>query len=172
MKKLFSLLLLAALLFCCCSSALAEKHGLGIVTTINSSKNATADAAGVAQADTTVCSVILDDEGKILSIAFDVAQTKIAINDKGEITADLTDQVKTKKEMGDAYGMKEASAASGIGKEAYEQIEALENWCIGKTVEEAITKATAGDDADLLAGCTMHVDANMAALQKAADNAK
>lgn len=168
MKKLLSLLLAATLLLCC-SSALAEKHGLGIVTTITSSKDAAAGAEGVAQADTTVCSLILDDEGKILSVAFDVAQTKIAINDKGEITADMTAEIKTKKELGDAYGMK---AASGIGMEVYEQIEALELWCVGKTVEEAITKANAGDSADLLAGCTMHIDAYMAALQKAADNAK
>jgi len=39
-------------------------------------------------------------------------------------------------------------------------------------VEEAVAGANSGTDADLLAGCTIHVDAFMEALTKAAANAK
>ena len=53
---------------------------------------------------------------------------------------------------------------------------ALESWCIGKTVEEVLAtpldesgKAT---DADLVSGCTVHINAQLKALEKAAANAK
>ncbi len=169
MKKVLALVVTLILLSSLSAAALADTQGLGIVTSISSSKPATAEGDGVAQADTTVCFVTLDAEGKIVAVSFDVAQTKIAINAKGEITADMKAEIKTKKELGEAYGMKKASP---IGKEVDEQMAALEAWCIVKTVEEAVTKANAGDDADLLAGCTVHVDAYTAALTKAAANAK
>ncbi len=41
--------------------------------------------------------------------------------------------IKSKKDLGPDYGMVKASV---IGKEWFEQIEALENWMIGKTVAE------------------------------------
>ncbi|NLV58752.1 MAG: hypothetical protein GXY67_08260 [Clostridiales bacterium] len=168
MKKVLSMVLVVALLSLS-AVALAETHGLGISTSIASSKPATAEADGTAQADTTVCTVALDDEGKIIFIRFDVAQTKIAINAKGEITADVAAEIKTKREKDDEYGMRKASP---IGKEVDEQMDHLEAWCLGKTVEEAVAGANSGTDADLLAGCTIHVDAFMEALTKAAANAK
>ena len=79
MKKLLSLVLalmltLSVFVF---AAAEGEKHGLGIVTKIGSVAEATADKAGAAQVSTTVCSVILDAEGKIVSAIWDVQQTKI-----------------------------------------------------------------------------------------------
>ena len=81
--------------------------------------------------------------------------------------------------LGDGYGMK---AASGIGKEWFEQAEALEDWCVGKTVEEVVTMPTydkgdghhtqVPDDVDLKTGCTIDMGSFLGALQKAADNAK
>ena len=73
-------------------------------------------------------------------------------------------------------------AASGIGKEWFEQAEALEDWCVGKTVEEVVTMPTydkgdgrhtqVPDDVDLKTGCTIDMGSFLNALQKAADNAK
>lgn len=168
MKKLLSLVLVVALLSVS-ALALAETHGTAVITSIAKSKAATAEADGTAQVDSTFCAVALDDAGKIVALSFEAAQTKVGFNAKGELTADLTAEIKSKKELGADYGMKKASA---IGKEYDEQIAALEAWCIGKTVEEAVTKMGAGDDADLLAGCTMSVDGYSAALTKAAANAK
>lgn len=168
MKKVLSMVLVLALLSMS-AVALADTYGLGIFTSIGSSKDATAEANGTAQADTTVCAVALDAEGKIVAIHFDVAQTKIAVDDKGVVVADKAAEIKTKRELDDAYNMRPASP---IGLEVDEQMDALEAWCIGKTVEEAVTKANSGEDADLLVGCTIHVDAFMAALTKAAANAK
>ena len=62
------------------------------------------------------------------------------------------------------------------------QAEALEAWCIGKTVEEVVSMPTydkgdghhtqVPDDVDLKSGCTIDVGNFLQALQKAADNAK
>lgn len=169
MKKIIAAILVTTLFAAGGAVALAETSGLGVVTSIASSLHASADAAGVAQVDTTICSLVLDEAGIITAIHFDVAQTKVSFDNAGQLLSDPAEELKTKKELGEAYGMRGASA---IGKEVDEQMAFLEAWCIGKTVDEAITKANAGDDADLLAGCTIHVDAFTASLAKAAANAK
>ncbi len=174
MKKLLSLILIVAMLSTISVAALADTTGLGMVFYIygGHSKNATADADGAVEVDTTACAVTLGADGKITNISFDVAQGKGAFNAKGEITSAMDAALKTKKELGDDYGMRKASA---IGKEVNEQIAALEAWCIGKTVDEVVAKCiTEGDnaDADLIAGCTISVGDYVKALQAAAANAK
>ena len=47
---------------------------------------------------------------------------------------------------------------------------AFEAWCVGKTVEEVV--AGAADDVDLKAGCTVGIESQLVALQKAAAAAK
>ena len=115
----------------------------------------------------------------ITAVSFDIAQNKIGFDAAGALTSELTGEHPTKKELGDAYGMK---GATSIGKEWYEQAEALEAWCIGKTVEEVVSMPTydkgdghhtqVPDDVDLKSGCTIDVGNFLQALQKAADNAK
>ena len=172
MKKILALVLALSMVLCSVA-ALAEGYGLGVQTSIGSSKPASAEKDGTAQVDSTICALVVDDEGKIVSCLFDVAQTKVAFNAAGEITADMTAVIKSKQEKGDEYNMRPASP---IGKEWYEQMTALESWCIGKTVEEVLAtpldesgKAT---DADLVSGCTVHINAQLKALEKAAANAK
>lgn len=87
----------------------------------------------------------------------------------GEITADMSADVLSKQELGDAYGMK---PASGIGKEWFEQADALAAYCVGKTYDEvvaglAMDEAGHATDADLLTGCTMKVGGFVKALEKA-----
>ena len=67
-------------------------------------------------------------------------------------------------------------------EQGFEQVEALEDWCVGKTVEEVVTMPTydkgdghhtqVPDDVDLKTGCTIDAGSFLDALQKAADNAK
>ena len=159
----------AALMLSLSAGALAAS-GLGSVTTM-SGAGAKADKAGSVTVNTTMCELELDDAGKITSVSFDIAQNKVGF--------DATGAHPTKKELGDGYGMK---AASGIGKEWFEQAEALEDWCVGKTIEEVVTMPTydkgdghhtqVPDDVDLKTGCTIDVGSFLNALQKAADNAK
>lgn len=167
----------AALMLSLSAGALAAS-GLGSVTTM-SGAGAKADKTGSVTVNTTMCELELDDAGKITAVSFDIAQNKVGFDATGALTGELTGEHPTKKELGDGYGMK---AASGIGKEWFEQAEALEDWCVGKTVEEVVTMPTydkgdgrhtqVPDDVDLKTGCTIDVGSFLNALQKAADNAK
>ncbi len=168
MKKLLALVMAIAMLTIC-TAAMADTMGLGITYAISSyhSKNAAADADGVLEVDATSCAVVIDDAGKIVDVQFDVAQAKGTFNAAGEITCTMDAPIKTKVELADEYNMRPASP---IGKEIHEQIAALEDWCVGKTLEEVV--AGSADDADLKAGCTITISDYIAALTKAVANAQ
>lgn len=180
MKKTLSLIV-ALLLVVSLGSAMAEsavKHGLGMVTSIGSITEATAEKAGTAQVNTTVCSVELDADGRILAVIWDVQQTKISFGLDGKAVVPASETLLTKLEKGDAYGMRKAS---GIGKEWFEQIAAFADYCVGKTVEEVLAIETYQKDEnhkavpaveDLKASVTITVGDYLAALKKAAENAK
>ncbi len=179
MKKLLSLTLALVLVLSVFAIASAEgnKHGLGMVTKIGSIADATAEKAGAAQVNTTVCSVVLDAEGKIVSVIWDVQQTKIQFSLEGK-PVDLPEAPLTKLEKGEAYGMRKASE---IGKEWFEQIAAFGEYVTGKTVEEVLSIPVYERDAnhkevpeveELKASVTVTVGDYLASLKKAAENAK
>ena len=168
MKKIIALVL-ALVLTLGTTAALAAGYGLGVSTSIGSSKDATAEKDGTAQVDSTICAVVVDDEGKIVSCLFDCAQTKISYSAAGLITADKTAEIKTKHELKEAYNMKPASP---IGKEWNEQATALAEYCIGKTLAEVLANVTSDETGhcnaeDLKASVTMSVGAFLTALEKA-----
>ena len=156
------------------ATAKVVKTGMAIVSSASSSKAATAEKDGTAQVDSTLVGVILVD-GKIAACEIDTVQSKVNFNAAGEITTELGTVYKTKTELGFDYGMV-AYNASPIGKEWFEQIDALEEYVVGMTVDEV--KAIALDDAgkatddDLKAGCTIGVKDYLAALVTACENAK
>ena len=153
MKKILFALIAATLILSLSVSAFAAT-GLGSTTT-----GKVAD--GKVTVETIMCAVTVDADGKITGVDFDEVQASATTE------ADATFEAKTKRDLGDGYGMK---ASSPIGKEYYEQMDALEAWCIGKTLEEVI--AGAADDADLKAGCTVYNGNLLKALEKAVANAK
>ena len=75
-----------------------------------------------------------------------------------------TDAVRSKLELGDSYGMRNASS---LGKEWYEHSEGYCSYLKGKTEKEVADIPADGSDADLAALCTISIDA----LQKAAGDA-
>ena len=172
MKKLIALTLVLLMVAGC--SAPSLKLGLGMVTGITGTA-ASADADGKSQADVTACAVTLDSNGKIVGVSWDVVQAKAAVKMDGTVTP-ATD-VQTKKELKEGYNMKVASA---IGKEWYEQIDALEKYAVGKTpADVAGMKVTVNGDHDnipdveeLKSSCTMSCGDFFASLTKAANNAK
>ena len=124
--------------------------------------------------DTTFASVVLG--GNVIKyVYFDVAQDKVTFDSAGHVTSDNATSM-SKKDLGDKYGMKDKSS---IKKEWFEQVEALEKWAVGKTVEEVLTmpttqkdeKHTVTADKDLMTGCTISVTGFQQVLDKAAKNA-
>lgn len=150
-----------------------DKLGLGIITNMNKSKDAAEDAEGQCQAYSTYVAVTTDADGKVTSCIIDSTQGTVKFDGEGKITSDLTAGVKTKKQLGDDYGMK---GASGIGKEWYEQAAAMEDYIIGKTAQEVAGIAVDEDekpvDADLLAGVTVSIGGYQTAAVKAMENAE
>ena len=146
--------------------------GTGSVTNVVGKINEGSDKE--VKFDTTFASVVL--EGNVIKyVYFDVAQDKVTFDSAGHVTSDNATSM-SKKDLGDKYGMKDKSS---IKKEWFEQVEALEKWAVGKTVEEVLNmpttqkdeKHTVTADKDLMTGCTISVTGFQQALDKAAKNA-
>ena len=171
MKKILTVALLTALLLTIAASAMAAT-GVGVVGTMTTTA-ATADKAGSASGYIYITAVTLDDEGKIAGVIFDATQPKGSFDAAGAIVGEAVTEVVTKYDIKDGYGMKKASK---IGKEWYEQMEALSAWCVGKTVAEVLAmplnEKGVPTDADLVSGCTVHINDQLVSLEKAAANAK
>ena len=170
MKKILTAALLTALLLTVAASAFAAT-GVGSVTSVSVTP-ATADAAGKVSIYVYTCAVTLDDAGKIIGVDFDAVQPAATFDNTGA-AGEFNAAPQSKNEIKEGYGMKKASP---IGLEWYEQMDKLEDWCIGKTVEEVLaTPLTEGGnptDVDLVAGCTVHINDQLVSLQKAAASAR
>lgn len=173
MKKLIALTLVLVLVAGCGAPTL--KLGLGMIS--NVSITAAGEKDGSAQVDTTACAVSLDANGKIVSVSWDVTQGKAKFGTDGTAKSEAANDIKSKKELGDGYNMRGSSA---IGKEANEQIAALESYATGKTVAEITGMKVADkeghsrvpDVEELKSTCTISVGDYLDSLAKAAANAK
>ena len=150
----------------------AETVGLGIKTSIAKS------TSEQAQVDTTMAATAFDSDGNVAGAQIDVAQIRVAFDEEGQITTDLEEEVRTKVELGDDYGM---VGASGIDAEWYEQMEALEDWMVGKSVDEITgmevkevdeSHQNVPDVEELTSSVTITVESYLAVVEEAADNAK
>ena len=133
------------------------------------------DDDGRAEAKVTTCALLLDQEGKILSVKFDCTEAIATYNKAGAVT--WPDTYKSKKELGYDYGLKKYSS---IGKEWFEQVNALEDYCTGKTVSDVSSMQLKEEDgrmgvpaaAELTSTCTISCDQFIEALKKAEISAK
>lgn len=150
------------------SEATAESAlNVALVTSAShDNKDATEEADGLNQVDTTVVAAAVDADGKIIISKTDCTQGKFTFDAKGASTLDITTEVKTKLEQGDAYGMAAAlnygMDLNGDGKvlEWYAQADAFNAAIKGKTAAEigALVVDTGYGSADLqTAGCTITV---------------
>lgn len=146
----------------------SDELGLGVVTNMSHSVNA-GEKPGLAEAYSTYVAITKDSKGKITSCLIDASQGKVNFNTSGKIITDLKARVKTKNELGEAYGMKRVSK---IGKEWNEQAAAFAKYVTGKTPDQvaniAVNKDGKPTGSDLLASVTMSIDDLQAALAKAA----
>ena len=173
MKKtlvVFACALMALALVGCKKKAQPVEYnfGMGVVTSLESSKT------GTAQVDATVAVVVTDKDGKIVACRIDVAQNKATVTDG---VANVPTSYKTKMEKQDEYGMagKVDNDGNGVMLEWYDQVYAFEKYVVGKTGEEVKNLPTAlvnghyiSTDKELLnAGCSMQITDFMEAVYKA-----
>ena len=155
---------------------LTYKTGLGTVISVSkTNEDAAAEKGASAQVNTTIVAATFDSNDVIVSVDIDVAQQKAAFDLDGKLTGAV--DLRTKIEKQGDYGMK---GASQIGKEYFEQIDALEAWMTGKTLSEVTGMPTYERDAshtacpdveDLKASVTITVGDYLTALQEAYDTA-
>lgn len=140
---------------------------LTAVTSLAGSRDAAAGEDGLVQVDATLAAVTLKD-GVVTSCYLDAIQTDLKFTATGVITTDLADQPLTKNQLGDSYGMKQASS---IGKEWYEQSAAFAAYVTGKTAGQisglGVTEAGKASDADLVASVTVSIGDFQRAVLKA-----
>lgn len=144
-------------------AAKGDRVSLGVEAE-NASSNVTAtdDKDVNAEVDMTFVALTLDADGRVTSAIGDMAEPALTVASDGGVTA--PDSIRTKRELGDDYGMRQAS---GLGKEWYEHSEGFCDYLKGKNASEVAAIPADGSDADLAALCTISVDA----LQKAAGDA-
>lgn len=149
----------------------AEKVGLGLVSGFgHGTKAAEGENGSKVQFETYMSAVAVDADGKIAAVVIDTAQNTVAYTTDGKLAPEFKAEGTTKKVLKEEYGMKKASK---IGKEWYEQIEALEAHLIGKTAEEvAGLKLEEGKAVDLASSVTISVGGYQAVVGEAVKNAK
>ena len=144
-------------------AAKGDRVSLGVeAENASSDITATDDKDVNAEVDLTVVALTLDADGRVTSAIGDMAEPALTIAADGGVTA--PDTVRSKLELGDSYGMRNASS---LGKEWYEHSEGYCSYLKGKTEAEVADIPADGSDADLAALCTISIDA----LQKAAGDA-
>lgn len=141
---------------------------LASISSVGSSTNVEAEAEGLAQLDTDI-TVLTLNEGVITSCYIDSVQAKVNFDAAGAITSDLTAPVLTKNQLGEDYGMK---MYAGSAYEWNEQAAAFAEYVTEKTIDEvagiAVDEKTALTDADIASTVTIAVGGFQAVIDKAA----
>ncbi len=137
------------------------------VATAPTGKSATEETAGKSEVEITVSAVCKDADSKVTAIVTDSVSASVAFDIKGIPAITARTDLSTKRELGDAYGMKKA----GAKKEWFEQVDAFDKECVGKTASEIAAMVTSegkGNDALVNAGCTIAISNIVKAADKAA----
>ncbi len=147
------------------------KLGLSVKAVLSSSSNeSTADDSGKAVFSCTFSAAAVDGSSKVYYTYIDEAECEIPFDTEGMVILDQVEKPYSKKEKGKDYGMK---AASKINKEWFEQANAFESYCVGKTAEQVLSAPNQeGKVPDLAASCTVYSANFAAAVADAMKNAR
>lgn len=134
--------------------------------TLRTMQDATAEADGANQTETTFFAATVDPSGTITAAYSDCVQVEFTFNEEGFSQASGQWTVSTKRDSGDAYGMKQYG---GADLEWYEQANAFDRACLGKKASGI--SALLGEDGygslELQrAGCTIAVNGFVKAASK------
>ena len=145
-----------------------DQLNLASITNMSSSKDASADGDGLAEAYATIAAVTFSGD-TVTSCYIDAVIADVNFDTAGKITTDLTAAPKSKNELGDDYGMRKASS---IGKEWNEQAAGFSAYVTGKTASEiaglAVDEGGKATDVDLAASVTLSIGTFQALIEKAA----
>ncbi len=149
----------------------ALKTGLALVTSVSDSTSAS-DKDGEGKYDVTTVAVLVDDKGVIRDCIIDGIAASVKFDASGALTSDFASEIKTKNELGSAYGM---VAYGGAVAEWDAQAGALADFAVGKTVKElkngAIDKSgRAPEGSDLASQATIYLGGYVSAIEKAVAN--
>ena len=148
------------------------RMGLGVVSRLKNATHA-GETEGSIEVETVMAAVTVDEDDRIMNCKIDMVEHKIPVSNTGSIGTQANTEYQTKKELGSNYGM---AAASGIGKEWYEQAEAFEQQVIGRTVNDikGITTDTNGyaQEEEWNTSVTISISDFQAAIVKAVENAR
>lgn len=151
----------------------AVKTGFSMTMDVTSSTDASVEGDGSAQTNITLVAVTVGDDGVIDDCVIDMVQAKIGFDTTGQLTTDPATTFASKNELGESYGMKNASS---IGKEWNEQAAAMAGYAVGKTVEDlkgiAVNQSGAPTDADLAASVTLAITDFIAGIEDAVNQAQ
>lgn len=139
---------------------------LGVVSSMEG-ENATEEKPGSITVETSFVAAATDADGKVTAFISDALQVKYAFDLAGVTSTDKATALKTKRELGKDYNM---VAWGGAAKEWFEQADAFDTNCIGKTSAEIAGFAkNDGKPAEALvsAGCTISVGDMVKAAAKA-----
>ncbi len=109
------------------------KVGTASYTTTEESYGYSDGQYGNGSVKTAVVAAVFDEKGKIIKVSVDEINSNIYFDNMGTLQNFAPGEVKSKRELGDTYGMKKYS---GIGKEWYQQADSLEKWLEGKNISQ------------------------------------
>ena len=135
-KKILAAAMTAAMLFGGCSNGNSDK--------------AAGETEKTATVENVTATVTKDESGKIVKVVID----------------EFDDEGVSKKDLGEEYGMKDASS---IGKEWNEQIEFLENYIVENGIDAVKVNADGYAEEDVKTGCTVYIASYLDAVKQAAE---
>ena len=133
-----------------------EELRLAVLADLSGSMSATEGDAGRVRMNCDAAAVTLQQE-TVTSCSIDSVQADVTFDAMGTITNELSRTVKTKTELGDAYGMK---AYGGAKYEWYQQAANFSAYAVGKTAQQILEIPTAEGkpvQADLYASVTISI---------------
>ena len=182
MKKILAFILAALMVLTVLSACGGEakdaeklNFGMGTYAYYGTATDADGETNGEGELIVSVAAVLVDKDGKIVKCDIDSLDTAIAYTSAGAAVA--SDEILTKRELGDNYGMAAYGGDNnGDGKvlEWYAQADALEGVIVGKTVDEvkALVAGYYGTEEVQNAGCTIGIPDYVNAVVNAVENAK
>ncbi len=132
-----------------------------------SALDATDKKNGSNDLEISVSATAVDKDKKVSAAMSDCLDVKLSFDESGATTAKANEKNISKRNLGDDYGLKK----SGAKKEWFEQADAFDAACIGKTASEItalVTNTGHGTEAVKTAGCTIVISAIAKAAVKSA----